>query len=38
MKQSDEANKIKVDVASKKGEHIGPVVSKVQYDKIINSN
>ncbi|MDC0200317.1 aldehyde dehydrogenase family protein [Candidatus Pelagibacter sp.] len=32
----DEANKIKVDVASKKGDHIGPVVSKVQYDKIIN--
>ena len=33
---ADEANKIKVDVASKKGEHIGPVVSKSQYDKIIN--
>jgi len=33
---SDEANKIKVDVASKKGDHIGPVVSKIQYDKIIN--
>jgi len=33
---ADEANKIKVDVASKKGNHIGPVVSKVQYDKIIN--
>ena len=33
---TDEANKIKVDIASKKGEHIGPVVSKVQYDKIIN--
>ena len=33
---TDEANKIKVDVASKKGDHIGPVVSKVQYDKIIN--
>ncbi len=32
----DEANKIKVDIASKKGDHIGPVVSKVQYDKIIN--
>ncbi len=32
----DEANKIKVDLASKKGGHIGPVVSKVQYDKIIN--
>ena len=27
--------KIKVDIASKKGDHIGPVVSKVQYDKII---
>jgi len=33
---ADEANKIKVDLASKKGDHIGPVVSKVQYDKIIN--
>jgi aldehyde dehydrogenase (NAD+) len=33
---SDEANKIKVDIASKKGDHIGPVVSKIQYDKIIN--
>ncbi len=33
---TDEANKIKVDLASKKGDHIGPVVSKVQYDKIIN--
>jgi len=33
---ADEANKIKVDVGSKKGDHIGPVVSKVQYDKIIN--
>ena len=32
----DEANKIKVDLASKKGDHIGPVVSKIQYDKIIN--
>ena len=32
----DEANKINVNVASKKGDHIGPVVSKVQYDKIIN--
>ena len=32
----DEANKIKVNVASKKGDHIGPVVSKVQYNKIIN--
>ncbi len=33
---ADEANKIQIDVASKKGDHIGPVVSKVQYDKIIN--
>ncbi|MDC0142581.1 aldehyde dehydrogenase family protein [Candidatus Pelagibacter sp.] len=33
---TDEANKIKVDIASKRGDHIGPVVSKVQYDKIIN--
>jgi aldehyde dehydrogenase (NAD+) len=32
----DEANLIKVDHASKKGDHIGPVVSKTQYDKIIN--
>ena len=32
----DEANKIKVDIASKKGDHIGPVVSKIQYEKIIN--
>ena len=32
----DEANKIKVDQANKKGDHIGPVISKVQYDKIIN--
>jgi len=32
----DEANKIKVDQASKTGDHIGPVISKVQYDKIIN--
>ena len=32
----DEANKINVDVASKKGDHIGPVVSKIQYEKIIN--
>jgi len=30
------ANKIKVDQASKKGDHIGPVISKIQYDKIIN--
>ena len=33
---ADEANKIKVDIASKPGDHIGPVVSKVQYNKIIN--
>jgi len=33
---ADEANKIKVDTALKKGDHIGPVVSKIQYDKIIN--
>ena len=33
---TEEANLIKVDIASKKGDHIGPVVSKVQYDKIIN--
>jgi len=33
---TDEANKIKVDIASKKGDHIGPVVSKIQYNKIIN--
>ncbi len=33
---ADEANKIKVDLASKKGDHIGPVVSKKQYDKIID--
>ena len=32
----DEANNIKVDIAEKKGNHIGPVVSKTQYDKIIN--
>ncbi len=32
---SDEANKIKVDLASKKGNHIGPVISQKQYDKII---
>ena len=33
---SEEANKIKVDLASKKGDHIGPVISKKQYNKIIN--
>ena len=32
----DQANKTNVDIASKKGNHIGPVVSKVQYDKIQN--
>ena len=31
---ADEANKIKVDLASKSGEHIGPVISKIQFDKI----
>jgi aldehyde dehydrogenase (NAD+) len=33
---TEEANLIKVDIASKKGDHIGPVASKTQYDKIIN--
>ena len=33
---AEEAKLIKVDSASKKGDHIGPVVSKTQYDKIIN--
>jgi aldehyde dehydrogenase (NAD+) len=33
---ADEAKLIKVDLASKKGDHIGPVVSKAQYEKIIN--
>tara|TARA_B100001123_G_scaffold319970_1_gene358777 strand:- start:96 stop:1019 length:924 start_codon:yes stop_codon:yes gene_type:complete len=32
----NEANKIEVNMAAKKGDHIGPVVSKIQYDKIIN--
>ena len=32
----EEANKIKVDTADKKGNHIGPVVSKTQYNKIID--
>jgi aldehyde dehydrogenase (NAD+) len=32
----DEASKINLDSPNKKGDHIGPVVSKVQYDKIIN--
>jgi len=33
---AEEASLIKVDSALKKGDHIGPVVSKAQYDKIIN--
>ena len=33
---ADEANNIKIDLASKKGDHIGPVISKKQYDKIID--
>ena len=33
---AEEAKLITVDIASKKGDHIGPVVSKAQYDKIIN--
>ncbi len=33
---ADEANKIKVDIASKNGDHIGPVISQTQYDKIID--
>ncbi len=33
---AEEANKIKVDLAEKNGDHIGPVVSKKQYDKIID--
>jgi len=32
----DEANKIKVDIGSNKGDHIGPVISKIQYNKIID--
>ena len=32
----DEASKISVDLPNKEGDHIGPVVSKTQYDKIIN--
>ena len=32
----EEANSIKVDLAEKQGDHIGPVVSKIQYDKIQN--
>ncbi len=31
---AEEANNLKVDLASKKGDHIGPVVSKTQFDKI----
>ncbi len=33
---ADEANRIKVDIASKKGDHIGPVITKAQFDKIQN--
>ena len=33
---AEEARNIKVDVSNKKGDHIGPVVSKVQFDKIQN--
>ena len=33
---ADEANKIKVDFSEKKGNHIGPVVSKIQYEKILD--
>jgi len=33
---AEEANLININLASKKGDHIGPVVSKTQYDKIIN--
>ena len=32
----EEANRTKVDISSKKGDHIGPVVSKIQFDKIQN--
>jgi len=32
----EEAESTKVDISSKKGGHIGPVVSKIQYDKIQN--
>ena len=31
---AEEANNIKVDLSNKKGDHIGPVVSKIQFDKI----
>jgi len=33
---AEEAKSINVDSASKKGDHIGPVISKSQYEKIIN--
>jgi aldehyde dehydrogenase (NAD+) len=33
-KVKEVAEKVKIDLASKKGEHIGPVVSKTQFDKI----
>ena len=32
----EEAENTKVNISSKKGDHIGPVVSKIQYDKIQN--
>ena len=32
----EEANRTKVDISSKKGNHIGPVVSKIQFEKIQN--
>jgi aldehyde dehydrogenase (NAD+) len=32
----EEANNTKVDISSKNGDHIGPVVSKIQFDKIQN--
>ena len=32
----DETSKIEVNFPDKQGDHIGPVVSKIQYDKIIN--
>ena len=32
----EEAENTKVDISSKKADHIGPVVSKIQYDKIQN--
>ena len=33
---ADEANNIKVDIALKKGNHIGPIISEKQYNKIID--